>query len=182
MDNGIADTLVSHLHSLPEEFAKQAKDVPPGLAEPLIFQIRNHPNETVYFSPLIGGPRGAFGRFEMDYWGNCLLDATNWASIQANKAGIPLGVAANAWEVLTMDILRYPSLYFRQERQGGFHLYIRLLKGSPGAIAAAAQDPDNVYRVETADGTPLCVVGTGPEYPELKARLANPDSLPKTIR
>ena len=30
-----------------------------GVAEPLIFQVRNHPNQNVYFSPLMGGPRAA---------------------------------------------------------------------------------------------------------------------------
>ena len=37
-----------------------------GLAEPVVFQIRNHPNQTVYFSPLAGGPKGAFGRYDME--------------------------------------------------------------------------------------------------------------------
>jgi len=146
------------------------------VAEPFLFQVRNHPNENVYFSPLAGGPRAAFGRFDMDYWGNCVLEATGWAADQANRAGMPLGVAANAWEVLTMDVHRYPSLYFRQQRHGGFHFNILMLKGSPGEVRAVAANPGNVYRVQMADGTPLCVVEPGPEYPQLKARLEKDDA------
>ena len=35
-------------------------------------------------------------------------------------------------------------------------------------IIAAAADPDALYRVTNADGTPLCVVLRGPEYPQLE--------------
>jgi hypothetical protein len=35
-----------------------------------------------------------------------------------------------------------------------------------------ASHPDVVHNVSTADGTPLCVVLRGPEYPELERRLA----------
>ena len=30
----------------------------------------------------IGGPRGAFGRYDMDYWGNCVLEAIAWSAAQ----------------------------------------------------------------------------------------------------
>jgi len=33
------------------------------------FMIRNHPYEDVYFNQLVGGAKGAVGRFELDYWG-----------------------------------------------------------------------------------------------------------------
>ena len=143
------------------------------VAEPLIFQLRNHPNQNVYFTPLIGGPKGAFGRFDMDYWGNCVLEATRWSADQARQAGMPLGVTANAWEVLVMDMDRFPSLWFRQERHGGYHLDIRLLKGSAREVLGTAGNPDILYRVTTADGTPLCVVLPGPEHPKLVEQLAN---------
>jgi hypothetical protein len=142
------------------------------VAEPLVFQVRNHPNQNVYFTPAIGGPRGAFGRYDMDYWGNCVLEATRWAAGQADRAGIPVGVAANAWEVLAMDVARYRSLYFRQQRHTGYHLDIRLLKGSQEGVLAAAADPRILHRVTTADGTPLCVVLPGPDYPQLEEQLA----------
>ena len=101
-----------------------------GLAEPLVFQIRNHPNQTVYFSPIIGGPRGAFGRYDMDYWGNCILQAVSWSAEQAERARMPVVITANAWEMAVVDKMRFQSLDFRLQRDGGSHLDIRLLKGS----------------------------------------------------
>jgi hypothetical protein len=143
-----------------------------GVAEPLWFQLRNHPNQTAYFTPAIGGPRGAFARYDMDYWGNCVLQALEWSASQAEQARMPLGVAANAWEVAVVDMGRFPALWFRQMRHGGYHLDIRLLKGTRQGVIDAAGHPDVLYRVATSDGTPLCVVLRGPEYPRLEERLA----------
>src|SRR5690606_29366369 len=61
-----------------------------GLAEPLVFQIRNHPNQYVYFSPLVGGPAGVWTRFELDYWGNCLHQAVKDAAVVAKASGAPI--------------------------------------------------------------------------------------------
>jgi len=35
-----------------------------------------HPNQYVYYNKFIGGLRGAVGKFELDYWGNSLHEAT----------------------------------------------------------------------------------------------------------
>jgi hypothetical protein len=34
-----------------------------------VFMARHHPNGNVYFNSVVGGPAGAHGRFDMDYWG-----------------------------------------------------------------------------------------------------------------
>jgi hypothetical protein len=142
-----------------------------GIVEPFLFQIRNHPNENVYFTPLMGGPRAAFGRFEMDYWGNCMLQAAAWADRQARRAGMPIGVAGNAWEILLADQPRFPSLWFRHREEDGYHLDVRLMKGPHQAVLDTNARPDVLYRVTTADGTPLCVILPGPEYSKLEERL-----------
>jgi 4-amino-4-deoxy-L-arabinose transferase-like glycosyltransferase len=140
-----------------------------GLAEPLVFQLRNHPNQAVYFSPVIGGPRGAFGRFEMDYWGNCVMQAVDWTAAQATAAGSPVGVSGNAWEVVVVDVMRHKSLYFRLPYRTGHHFLIWLLKGTRQDVLDANARGDIIHRVTTADGTPLCLVLPGPEYPRLPA-------------
>ena len=33
------------------------------------FMVRNHPHQHLYFNTLVGGIRGADGRFDLDYWG-----------------------------------------------------------------------------------------------------------------
>lgn len=49
-----------------------------GLAEPMAFMVRNHPNTYVYFNQLVGGIQGAYGNYETDYYGNCIKQATEW--------------------------------------------------------------------------------------------------------
>jgi hypothetical protein len=142
-----------------------------GLAEPIFFQVRNHPNQTVYFSPIVGGPRGAFGRFELDYWGNCVLQALEWSADQAERARMPVVVTANAWEVAVADLPRFRSLAFRRREHGGYHLDIRLLKGRRADVLDTSALPEVLHRVTMADGTPICVVLPGLEHRQLAERL-----------
>ena len=164
--SALTATFVQH----PARFAAAALLLA-GIAEPFMFQIRNHPNQNVYFTPLMGGPRAAFGRFEMDYWGNCMLQAASWADRQARRAGMPIGVAGNAWEILLADQPRFPSLWFRLREEDGYHLDVRLMKGPHQAVLDTNARPDVLYRVTTADGAPLCVIVPGPEYSKLEERL-----------
>lgn len=41
----------------------------------IVNMIRLHPHEYVYYNALVGGPGGAFRRYEMDYWSNFLPQA-----------------------------------------------------------------------------------------------------------
>jgi hypothetical protein len=47
-----------------------------------MWMFKNHPNEYVYFSPIIGGIDGAWKKYETDYWGNSVRQAVEW--IQEN--------------------------------------------------------------------------------------------------
>jgi tetratricopeptide (TPR) repeat protein len=50
--------------------------------EPAVWMIRNHPHQTFYFSPLIGGVNGAFKKYEIDYWGMSFRPAVEWIAAQ----------------------------------------------------------------------------------------------------
>jgi hypothetical protein len=135
-----------------------------GITEPLAFQIRNHPNQIVYFSPLAGGPRAAFGRYEMDYWGNSVLQAVRWADNIAKNLHEPLVVTGNPDHLVQENAARFHSLWFAPRQAGTAQLDIRLLKGPPDAVRTFAARADILYKVTMADGTPLCVVLPGPAY------------------
>jgi hypothetical protein len=42
----------------------------------VVFSIRLHPYEYIYYNSLVGGTGGAYRKFEMDYWGISLKDLT----------------------------------------------------------------------------------------------------------
>jgi tetratricopeptide (TPR) repeat protein len=52
--------------------------------EPARWMWKNHPLEGMYFSPLTGGIKGAFKRFEFDYWSVSTKPALEWI---ANNTG-----------------------------------------------------------------------------------------------
>lgn len=142
-----------------------------GLAEPLWFQVRNHPNQIVYFSPLAGGPRAAFARYDMDYWGNSVLQAVRWADDVARRSGVPLIVSGNPIQAVDANAGRFKSLAVVARANLTYHFDIRLMRGPSAALREFAVRPDIIYAVRTADGTPLCVVLPGPAYLRVSDRL-----------
>lgn len=142
-----------------------------GLLEPLLFHLRNHPNQHVYFSPIMGGPRAAFARYDMDYWGHSMLQAIAWADGLATRAQMPVVVSGNPPQNVQADAGRYRTLTFARRDSEAYHLDIRLLRGPRDSVREFADRPDVLYRVTTADGAPLCVVLPGPAFGALYARL-----------
>ena len=143
-----------------------------GLLEPLVFQLRNHPNQIVYFSPLAGGPRAAFARYDLDYWGNSVLQAVEWAARRAEQSGFPIVVSGNPVQAVDADAARFHSLRAVPRASRDYHFDIRLMRGPSRSLIEFAGRPDILYSVRTADGTPICVVIPGPAYLSISDRLA----------
>jgi len=142
-----------------------------GLAEPLLFAWRNHPHQAVYFSALAGGPRAAFGRYELDYWGNSLLPAVAWVDRAARAAGTRVVISGSPHHVVRDDSQRFGSLQFVREEDGEPHVLVQLLRGRRADVLELAARPDILHAVTTADGTPLAVVVPGPRYVEVAGLL-----------
>ena len=145
-----------------------------GLTSVVVFDVRSHPNQTAYFNGIVGGPRGAFGRYEMDYWGNCVLEAVAWSANAARLSGLPIPVSGEPWPLIQLDSERFHELYFTLPYRGQHALDIRLAKGSTEGVTGLATRPDALYKVQTPDGALLCVVTPGPTFPLLASRLVFP--------
>ncbi|AXT50974.1 hypothetical protein D1818_09095 [Aquimarina sp. BL5] len=48
------------------------------MLQPLKFMIQYHPLQALYFSPIVGGVSGAFGNYEIDYYGVAVKSAVDW--------------------------------------------------------------------------------------------------------
>ncbi len=154
-----------------------------GLLNPVAFHARSHPNQAVYFNELVGGPIGAFARFDMDYWGNCLLEAVAWSARTAQLSGRPIAISGNPWHLIQLDSERFPSLYFTPPQRRRHHLSVYLNRGSVEGVTRLANREDALYRVRTADGAVLCVVVPGPAFAELRRQLVfpPPEWLPQSM-
>ena len=144
-----------------------------GCAEPLAFMVQNHPNEAVYFNALVGGPHGAFKRFELDYWGNSLFQATRWSAGVAECAGRPVAVSGWPYQVVTEDASRFPSLRSTQPGEEAHHLELHLLRDTREGLRRLMARPDILHVVRTDDGAPLAVVLPGPRFHEIEATLTS---------
>ena len=156
-----------------------------GLVSMLSFDVRFHPNQGVYFNALVSGPRGAFARYDMDYWGNCVLEAVTWSAETARTLGIPLTISGNPAHLVQLDAERFHELYFTDPVRGRHYLHIRLARGPVAGVTELAEQPA-LYQVKTADGAVLCNIIPGPAYGELQAlqsrstpRAASPEAHPQ---
>jgi len=142
-----------------------------GLAEPVTFALRNHPNEIVYFNPLIGGPAGAEDRFELDYWGNCLFQAQQAVATLAIDAHMPVTVSGHRWRLMSINAARLPQVTAARPEQQTHHIELVLLRGSQKQGRDLRARADRLVSVETADGALLCAGVPGPAFAELEHRL-----------
>jgi hypothetical protein len=137
-----------------------------GLVEPVGFQWRNHPNQIAYIQPLAGGTSAAFGRYDLDYWGNCMLQSM---ARLPRQEGASLAITGWPLVVLQMDAGRFPGiavvaeaeplepqLQLRPTYQRPAYS-IELVRGTSDHVHDLASRDDIIDRVTTADGATLCV-------------------------
>lgn len=61
-------------------------------ALPASWMVKNHPNEVVYYNELVGGTKGAYGNYEMDYYSNSCRAAAEWIAKQEPNKKIVVAI------------------------------------------------------------------------------------------
>lgn len=141
-----------------------------GLAGVLAFDVRFHPNQGVYFNALVGGPREAFTYYDMDYWGNCTLQAVEWAVDTARSKGVLITVSGTPSHLVQLNAERFREVVFTYPARNQHHLDIELARGGVTGLEQLVTKPA-LHQVRTPDGAVLCTVTPGPAYGELDALL-----------
>ncbi len=59
------------------------------LAGPIRHIVKNHPYEYVFFNKFVGGIKGAYGNYEMDYYYHSTREASEWVIADVEKNGAP---------------------------------------------------------------------------------------------
>jgi len=161
------------------------------LTEPAAWMIRNHPNEYVYFNPLVGGLKGAFLQYETDYWGNSLRKGAEWLANHQAQEGFngPIQVRSDGTLMSSYPFLQkklgglyYPFAYpedFLRRKQCFFLIYpplyltqiayqqpwdyaLALSKKWPAAELKTKWPPPGTIHEVKADGVTLCAVVKNP--------------------
>jgi tetratricopeptide (TPR) repeat protein len=106
------------------------------LVEPAIFIARNHHYPYVYFNPIAGGVKGAFGKYEMDYWGTSVKQGVEWLEKEGAFKNAteqnPIKVATNSSYVAQVYLTKYgkkvqviySKYYQRDEQKWDYGLFI----------------------------------------------------------
>ena len=139
-----------------------------GLSSVMLFDVRFHPNQGVYFNSIIGGPKRAFARYDMDYWGNCILQGAEWAANVGRSFGTTVRISGDPPHLVRFNAARFPELEFTNESAGKHHMYIDMARGDITAFRKLVSRPA-LHRVTTPDGAVLCTVSAGPAFRELGA-------------
>lgn len=131
-----------------------------------IFDVRFHPNQGVYFNSIVGGPKNAFWRYEMDYWGNCILQSVEWAADVARQFDTTVTISGHPVHVVRLDAQRFPGLAVSEESENRHHMIIHMARGPRSEFRKLVTGPA-LYRVRTPDGAVLCSVTAGPALNDL---------------
>lgn len=146
-----------------------------GIAFPLRFAFVNHPNEYVYFNEIIGGIKGAYGKFDTDYYMNSVRKTSNWFK----QTDMFKNATKEKKILLATNAVDPVNWYFRNDTDKVKIVYTKWNSGSaktrsardwdygiyfsrdvdPGMLIAGTWPSDKAIYKNSADGVPLsCVI------------------------
>lgn len=116
--------------------------------------IRLHPYEYVYFNELVGGVKGAYGKYETDYWVASMKEAVQW--LQTHELTEPNRV----YKVCAFGHPPQYKIYFTPNMR-----YVETVQEADYAIIMnrtgtkpeLQDEPKVIHRVER-EGVPLCFI------------------------
>ncbi len=89
----------------------------------LIFKTMNdlHPYEYTYFNELVGGPEGAQGKYDIDYWRICTKPAAEWLSTHYQSlTNNPHPTVTSPFPFLALDSL--PPAFSENDKNPDFYI------------------------------------------------------------
>lgn len=136
------------------------------LITPFIHVVKNHPYEYVYFNEFVGGPKKAFGNYEMDYYYHSVREATEW--VMANAEPSAEKIQVGTWHFgstkyfLRTDTVHFKPRFARWYRRGEFdwdYAVFAVTGIAPEYLRNAnVFPPKNTVHTVDVDGVPIAVV------------------------
>ncbi len=134
--------------------------------EPLIFIIKNHPVEYVYFNPAAGGVKGAFGKYETDYYMLSTRPAAEWLieskNLETAKDTIIIGTdcifpAKVALNISPFVIAKYMRYDQRFEKDWDYGLFFSRFV-DPTEMKNKLWPPSNTVHTIDVSGVPVMAI------------------------
>lgn len=131
---------------------------------PLIWMVKYNPNQAVYFNELAGGTKGAYGKYELDYYSNACREAGEWITKQHPNDSVLIGInneplTASYYAHQINPALRFQWMREYEEQKPRWDYAILSTRTySANELLNGAFPPIGTVYVVEADGAPLCAV------------------------
>jgi hypothetical protein len=120
-----------------------------------------HPYEYAYFSPVVGSLAVANQKYQVDYWGTCEKEASEWVAQNyrqyTNKAN-PTMISIGDWEFLSKMYL--PPNFQVDGQNPDFYILFYHDAAGPGDFSKFPSY--KLVHTVSRDNTPLCIVKVNP--------------------
>ena len=144
-------------------------------ALPLWFMVKNHPFQYTYYNELTGGVKGAFGKYETDYFGVSTRQLTDWMKANIDLKSKPVIIATDFINPMDQYFKDYPNVkvqyhryYQRSEKTWDYAVFLTS-RLTPSHFRNPQSFPPTgtIYKATIGD-TPLGVVVKRPTYDDVK--------------
>jgi tetratricopeptide (TPR) repeat protein len=136
---------------------------------PVIHTFKNHPYEYVYFNELAGGVKGAYGKYELDYYVHSLKEASEWVKANAKKDNLVTGkkIKVGAWITapvqyyLRKDTAKFEVTFIRYYEKGNSDWDYAIFVNTgvnPAQLQNGSWPPANTIHTIDVDGKPICAI------------------------
>ncbi len=136
-----------------------------GLLPAIIWTVRSHPNQYVYFNETVGGIKGAFGNFDTDYYQNTNKQAADYIIKHAKHIpGRKVLVRSNMGPIqnyLGKDSSWIESDYgrYNERHEKVWDYFISYSRAMPPELLLGGKwPPKNTWHIIEQDGVPLCAI------------------------
>ena len=148
------------------------------LLDPLYFMASTFPNTVTYHNQLVGGVKGAYGQYEIDYYYNSVKQAADWfkaKELPQIKSGDTVRLYSNAAHILThyfenqknvvVDYVRFPE---RNQKKWDYALFhIALIPETD--IQQGSWIPSSTIYQAQVQGKTMCILMKRPSLDDLRA-------------
>jgi tetratricopeptide (TPR) repeat protein len=131
---------------------------------PLRFMILNPEYSYIYYNQMVGGLKGAYGRFETDYYYVSLREASEWLLkfLETEKNEAPVKVSANfsvSWYFRNHPEIQNDYLRYEERSQHDWDYAIMTNRYIPVyQLINKIWPPENAIKVIYADSVPVCAI------------------------
>ncbi|HLN54632.1 MAG TPA: tetratricopeptide repeat protein [Bacteroidales bacterium] len=131
---------------------------------PLKFMIKNHPYEYTYYNELTGGVKGAYGKYELDYYYTAQTEAAEWLTgyLEKNNVRDPVKVTATydvSWLFRNHPEVKVSWIRFEERSMSDWDYAIITNRYIPPfQLKNKIWPPDNSIHEVLVDGMPVCAV------------------------